>query len=94
MGGIMMETINIRMDKNLKVDFEKFCQDMGMSMTTAFTVFAKKVVSEERIPFEIGRKRMNPETQEALDEVRWMKAHPNMTKSYSDVNEMMKDLLK
>ena len=53
-----METINIniRMDKNLKVDFEKFCQDMGMSMTTAFTVFAKKVVSEERIPFEIGRK--------------------------------------
>ena len=37
---------------------------------------------------------MNPETQEALDEVRWMKAHPNMTKSYSDVNEMMKDLLK
>lgn len=45
--------INIRMDKQLKEQFDKFCSDIGMSMTTAFCVFAKKAVREQRIPFEI-----------------------------------------
>lgn len=45
--------INIRIDKQLKEEFDKFCSDIGMSMTTAFCVFAKKAVREQRIPFEI-----------------------------------------
>lgn len=45
--------INIRMDADLKKQFEAFCSDVGMNMTTAFCVFAKKVVRERRIPFEI-----------------------------------------
>ena len=45
--------INIRMDKKLKEEFDKLCSDIGMSMTTAFCVFAKKAVREQRIPFEI-----------------------------------------
>ena len=32
---------------------EKICREMGMSMTTAFTIFATKVTKERRIPFEI-----------------------------------------
>ena len=49
-----MTNVNIRMDKELKKQFETFCNDVGMSMTTAFTIFAKKVVREQRIPFEIS----------------------------------------
>ena len=45
--------INIRMDKQLKNQFDKFCQDVGMSMTTAICIFAKKTVREQKIPFEI-----------------------------------------
>ena len=45
--------VNIRMDSDLKKQFESFCSDIGMSMTTAFCVFAKKAVRERRIPFEI-----------------------------------------
>ena len=45
--------INIRMDEELKKQFDKFCSDVGMSMTTAICVFAKKAVKEQRIPFEI-----------------------------------------
>ena len=45
--------INIRMDEELKKQFEKFCNDIGMTMTTAICVFAKKAVREQRIPFEI-----------------------------------------
>ncbi len=45
--------INIRMDEELKKQFDKFCSDIGMTMTTAICVFAKKAVREQRIPFEI-----------------------------------------
>ena len=38
--------INIRMDTDLKKQFEDFCNDMGMTMTTAFTIFAKKMQYE------------------------------------------------
>ena len=46
--------INFRMDEELKKSMEQICQDMGMSMTTAFTIFAKKVTRERRIPFEVS----------------------------------------
>lgn len=46
--------VNFRMDEELKSSMEKICQDMGMSMTTAFTIFAKKVTKERRIPFEVS----------------------------------------
>ena len=45
--------INFRIDENLKREMEQICKEMGMSMTTAFTIFAKKVTKEKRIPFEI-----------------------------------------
>ncbi len=46
--------INIRMDEELKKQFDAFCSDVGMTMTTAFCIFAKTVVRERRIPFEIS----------------------------------------
>ena len=45
--------VNFRMDKELKKNMEQVCADMGLSMTAAFTVFAKTVSREKRIPFEI-----------------------------------------
>ena len=46
--------VNIRMDEDLKKQFDAFCSDIGMSMTTAFCVFAKTAVRERRIPFAIS----------------------------------------
>jgi len=46
--------VNFRMDENLKKSMEKTCAEMGLSMTAAFTIFAKKVSREKRIPFEIS----------------------------------------
>ena len=45
--------INFRIDEKIKKEMEKICREMGMSMTTAFTIFATKVTKERRIPFEI-----------------------------------------
>ena len=85
--------INIRMDSDLKMQFEAFCADMGMTMTTAFNIFAKKAVREYRIPFEIGGEVPNAETMEAIQEVQRMKADPSIGKTYNDVDRMMEDLL-
>ena len=46
-------TFSIRMDTELKEKFDKLCSDFGMTASTAFTIYAKKVVRERRIPFEI-----------------------------------------
>ncbi len=45
--------VNFRMDETLKQNMEQVCKEMGLSMTTAFTMFATKVSREKRIPFEI-----------------------------------------
>ena len=46
--------VNIRMDETLKKNMEQTCKELGMSMTTAFTIFAKKMSREKRIPFEVS----------------------------------------
>ena len=46
-------TFSVRMDDNLKTQFEELCNEFGMNMTTAINVFARAVVRERRIPFEI-----------------------------------------
>lgn len=46
--------VNFRMDEDLKLNMEKTCQELGMNMTTAFTIFAKKMTREKRIPFDVS----------------------------------------
>jgi len=41
------------MDEDLKKRMEKLCDELGMNLTTAFTIFAKKATREHRIPFEL-----------------------------------------
>lgn len=62
-------------------------------MTTFFTISAKQAAREQRIPFAISVDVPNEETKEAIEEVRQMKQNPSMGKSYTDVEEMMKELL-
>lgn len=46
-------TFTIRMDEDVKREFNALCENIGLTMTTAFCVFAKKAISEQRIPFEL-----------------------------------------
>ena len=47
-------TVNVRMDADLKREFDKVCNDLGLTMTTAVTILAKKMTREKRIPFEVS----------------------------------------
>ena len=44
--------INIRMDEDLKKSFDCVCNELGLNMTTAITIFAKKISSDHRITFD------------------------------------------
>ena len=79
--------VNIRMDSNLKQQFEAFCSDMGMSMSTAFNIFAKKAVREYRIPFEIGAEAPNAETRKAIEDARNGVGLSRGLTSVKDLNE-------
>ena len=46
-------SVNFRMDEQLKKNVEEICQKMGMSFTTALTIFCRKVEQERCIPFDI-----------------------------------------
>lgn len=72
--------VNFRMDAELKKNMEDICEEMGLSMTTAFTIFAKKVCREKRIPFEVSAdpfySKSNIEYLEKLaEDIRGGKAH-------------------
>ena len=84
--------LNIRVNADTKKEFEAFCHDMGMSMTTAITLFMRKTIREYRIPFDISGDVPNQTTLEAIREVEEDLKNPEL-KSYQSVDEMMKDLL-
>ena len=46
--------VNFRLDEEDKKGMEDVCRELGMSMSTAFTIFAKKMRRERRIPFEVS----------------------------------------
>ena len=50
----MAQNVNFRLDEDVKKGMEQVCTELGMSMTTAFTIFAKKVCREKRIPFDVS----------------------------------------
>ncbi len=52
----MAQTVSVsfNLDEDIKERMEKVCADMGMSISTAFTIFATKVSRESRIPFEVS----------------------------------------
>ena len=48
-----MATITVRVDDQLKSNFDLLCDMFGLSNSAALNLFMKAVVRERRIPFEI-----------------------------------------
>lgn len=68
-------SVNIRMDEDLKRNFDVVCNELGMNMTTAITIFAKKMSRERRIPFDVSIDPFYSETNklalsESLEQVK------------------------
>ena len=46
--------VNFRMEEEDKKGMEEVCKELGMNMSTAFNIFAKKMKRERRIPFDVS----------------------------------------
>lgn len=84
--------ISIRMDVELKKQAEQLFSDLGMNMTTAFNIFLRQAVRQQRIPFDIALEVPNPETIAAMEEAERISRDPSV-KGYTDIDQMMKELL-
>lgn len=46
--------INVRIDEDVKKNMEEICKELGITMSAAFNIFARKVSRERRIPFDVS----------------------------------------
>lgn len=81
--------INIRMDENLKRDFEHLCGELGMNITTAFNILARTMVRQDGLPFEVSLDIPNAETRTTIEEAN---SGQNLSKRFHSVEELMEDL--
>ncbi|MBQ8981109.1 MAG: type II toxin-antitoxin system RelB/DinJ family antitoxin [Eubacterium sp.] len=80
---------NIRMDENTKKEFNAFCNEIGISVSSAFNMFAKTVVREHRIPFEITTDVPNAETVATIEKAD---RGEDLYGPFNTVDELMESL--
>lgn len=81
-------SITIRMDENLKKQAETLFNEVGMNMTTAFTVFVKAAVRSQKIPFEIAADPFYSETNRAYIRNTLADTSPNIIKTMEELETM------
>lgn len=89
-----MTTLNVRVDESLKKQASELFADLGLDMSTAVNMFLRQAVMKDGLPFDVVREVPNADTLAAMAEVEEMKKHPEKYKSYTDVDEMFRELLK
>ena len=53
-------TFSVRMDSDVKRELDNFCSEVGMNTSTAINLFAKRVIRDKKLPFEISTKDPDP----------------------------------
>ena len=87
-----MAHVSFRMDRDTKQQAEKICANIGMNLTTAFTVFARQLIYQGKFPTEIYAYPL--ETIEAMEEVNQMFANGiEKYPSYNNAEELMQAIL-
>lgn len=64
-----MKSVNVtfRVDENLKAQADTLFAELGMSLSTAFNIFLRQSVREQRIPFAISKNVPNAVTLAAME---------------------------
>lgn len=83
------QSINVRMDSNLKIQVENILGELGIPTSTAITMFFKSIVRTGGIPFPLQINQLNAETIEAIEDVE---NNRNLSRTFDSVEELMRDL--
>ncbi len=79
----MSATVTIRLDEDVKRGMESACKDMGLTMTSAFSLYAAKVARERRIPFEVSAAPTERGSARRMDA-----AYEDMTRGNAEIHEL------
>lgn len=60
--------LNIRIDKDIKMQAEKLFEALGINMTSAVNIFLRQAIRENGIPFEVKINTPNEVTLMAIQE--------------------------
>ena len=89
--------LTIRIDNSDKQEFARICEKIGLTVSTAFNVFVKSVIREEKIPFELSAKDKDDFYNEAnirhLEELKRLDDEGKLkfiTKTMDELREMEK----
>lgn len=92
------ETITLRVNPDLKREAERLCEDMGLTLSTAYTMLLKAIVRTRSIPFRIQAKNdtdipfySNQETQAAIEEIE---QGIGLSRKFQNTDELMEDLMR
>lgn len=81
--------ITMRIDSELKQQLQTLLSNLGLDMTTFFTMSAKQAVREQAIPFMVTMDVPNAETRQAMRDTLEGKG---LSRGYSSFKEMMEDI--
>jgi DNA-damage-inducible protein J len=85
------DTLNIRIEPNIKKQAEKKLNDLGLTMTEAVKLFLRQVILTDSIPFAIKMPKYNKETMDAIEEAEKISEDPNV-KGFKNVEDLFKEL--
>ena len=88
-----MANVNIRIDQDIKKKAESIFKALGITPTTAITMFYIQTIRNNGIPFVLKLEKPNKETLDAIKEVEEMeKDHSKRSRIFKSVDELMEDL--
>ena len=86
-------TLNVRVDANDKKNFEQFCSNVGMNVSTAVNMFIKTVLREQKLPFEIKSSAYDEFFYDKLKEAEVEMDNTSKRYSLSDIEESMNNII-
>lgn len=84
--------IQVRVEDSLKKEADALFSDLGLDTPTAIRIFLKQAIKHNGLPFNVTQPVPNAETIAAMEEADRISHDPNI-KGYTDVDEMIKELL-
>ena len=91
-----MANLTISLSDSDKIQFSKFCEDNGLSVSAAINIFVKKVLDSGCIPFTIGREKETPNwaTRRAMREGDRIVKNPEKYKDriFENVEDALEEL--
>lgn len=84
--------MTVRLDSQMKAQFDSLCEQFGMSANTAINIFVNAVVRSKSIPFSINLKKENvingDEFKRSVDAIRKQAAKDGISEmTLEEINE-------